>query len=999
MTPLSPETIRAMLAHLSPDAPRDEWAAVAMALKSELGEAGFDTFDTWSQRGEKYRAADVRSTWRSIKAGGGVTAGTLVHMAKAGGWRPDPVQTPAQGPSPATLAAEAEAREARRVAAGAERERQEAQHRDRAAHARELWDQAAEAGAAPYLARKGLQGRHGARFAPGGVLRVPMCDQSGVLWNVQNILPERMRDRVTGEPTTDKLYAAGKGGRKAGLWHLIGEATGADVLLIGEGFATCATVHECTGRPAAVAFDAGNLAAVARELRRLHPAALLVLIADNDHATEAATGRNPGLEAADKVARAVRGVAVWPELAELPEGGSDWNDAARHAGADLVRDRIEAAISAAVAAAQPAPKPKAPAKPPAGRASPARAAGQPNAGHKPQRPPAGRDTRADTDHPGAFADAGGEPPEGGADDDAGDDEDGEHDPFSVDRRGVWFHGFDHQGRPRPGLLVCGPLLVTARTRLANGAGWGWLVEFTDPERTPKEWTISTAALQGDGVEYRRTLADLGLYIGETRAAREKLGRYIQSRRVRAFARVVERAGWHGRLYVLPGRTFGATDERVILSPEGTSEHPFRQRGTLEKWRGGVARACDGNTRPTFAVSAAFAGPLLRLTGMQSGGFHFVGPSSRGKTSALCAAASVWGSPEMKRLWRATDNAVEYLAQLHSDSVLILDELKQADPKVVAETIYMLGNGTGRSRATQRGGLRPTPSWSVLFLSSGELTPEAHMATVRLQPMEGQRVRMPSIPAEPEGYPGTTFETNHELEGGRELSQYMVHQAAVNYGHAGLAFLERVAADFDAVRARLRAGLESFRLAHVPETADGQLSRIADRFALVAMGGELATEWGLTGWRTGWATEAAAACFYGMVKLRPGGFGSGEEAAMLRQARTHFSEHGQDRYEDFGRAEKDDTHRPNIQQRAGFKRTVKDAVGDVVGTEWLVLFDGFSKQIAEGHDREAMLRLLRDRGHLVPDKGRPYDHSARLPGMGKTRCYRIKSSILEDTGED
>ena len=940
MTPLSPETIRAMLAHLSPDAPRDEWAS----------------------------------------------------------WRPDPVQTTAQGPSPATLAAEAEAREARRVAADAERERQEAQHRDRAAHACQLWEQAAEDGEAAYPKRKELKGLHGARVAPGGVLRVPMRDAAGELWNVQDILPERMRDRVTGEPTTDKLYAAGKGARKAGLWHLIGEAAGADVLLIGEGFATCASVHEATGRPAAVAFDAGNLAAVARELRRLYPAALLVVIADNDHGTEATTGRNPGREAADKVAHAVRGVAVWPELAELPKGGSDWNDVARHAGADLVRDRIEAAIRAAMAAAQASLKPKAPARAPAARTSPARTTGQASAAPKPQRPPAGRNARADTDHPGVLADADGKPPEG-ADDDGDDDEDGEHDPFSVDRRGVWFHGFDHQGRPRPGLLVCGPLLVTARTRLANGAGWGWLVEFTDPERTPKEWTISTAALQGDGVEYRRTLADLGLYIGETRAAREKLGHYIQSRRVRAFARVVERAGWHGRLYVLPGRTFGATDERVILSPEGTSEHPFRQRGSLEKWRGGVARVCDGNTRPTFAISAAFAGPLLRLAGMQSGGFHFVGPSSRGKTSALYAAASVWGSPEMKRLWRATDNAVEYLAQLHSDSVLILDELKQADPKVVAETIYMLGNGTGRSRATQRGGLRPTPSWSVLFLSSGELTPEAHMATVRLQPMEGQRVRMPSIPAEPEGFNGTTFETNHELEGGRELSQYMVHQAAVNYGHAGLVFLERATADFDAVRVRLRAGLESFRLAHVPETADGQLSRIADRFALVAMGGELATEWGLTGWRTGWATEAAAACFYGMVKMRPGGFGSGEEAAMLRQARTFFAEHGEDRFADWGRAENDDTHRPNTQQRAGWRKTARDSIGEADSTEWFVLFDGFTKQVAEGHDREAMLRLLRERGHLVPDKGRPFDHSARLPGIGKTRCYRIKSSILADIGED
>lgn len=266
-------------------------------------------------------------------------------------------------------------------------------------------------------------------------------------------------------------------------------------------------------------------------------------------------------------------------------------------------------------------------------------------------------------------------------------------------------------------------------------------------------------------------------------------------------------------------------------------------------------------------------------------------------------------------------------------------------------------------------------------------------------MEGQRVRMPSIPAEPEGYPGTTFETNHELDGGRELSQYMVHQAAVNYGHAGLAFLERTTADFDAVRVRLRAGLESFRLAHVPETADGQLSRIADRFALVAMGGELATEWGLTGWRPGWATEAAASCFYGMVKMRPGGFGSGEEAAMLRQARTFFAEHGEDRFADWGRAENDDTHRPNTQQRAGWRKTARDSIGEADSTEWFVLFDGFTKQVAEGHDREAMLRLLRERGHLVPDKGRPFDHSARLPGIGKTRCYRIKSSILADIGED
>lgn len=967
MTPLSLDTIRAMLAHLSPDLPRDEWAAVAMALKSELGDAGFELFDTWSQRGEKYRAADVRSTWRSVKGGGAVTIGTLAHMAKAAGFRFEEVQAPAPAPSEAAAQAAANAR---REATQRERHRQDEQQRQGAKRAGELWAAASEAGAAPYLQRKGLGGPHGARFAPGGVLRVPMRDAAGELWNCQDILPAKMRDKATGEPTTDKLYAAGKGSRKAGLFHLIGDpGSEPDAVLIGEGFATCATSHEATGRPVAVAFDSGNLAPVARELHRLYPRALVLVIADNDQATEASTGRNPGREAADKAARAVRGAVVWPGAAELPEGGSDWNDAAAHVGLDHVRERIEAALSAALTSRN-------------ARAGTGRQGRQ--------------GTADDPTHDPSPSDASAARVSSRTADDARSSD--THDPFTLNESGVWFNASDPQGRPRTPMYVCGPLSVTARTRLRNGAGWGYLVEFGDPEGTPKEWVIGTAAFQGDGVEYRRTLADLGLRIGESRGAREKLAQYIQGRQVETFARVVERAGWHGRQYVLPGRVFGQGEERMLLAPEGTSEHPFKQRGSLGKWRASIARVCVGNSRLAFAVSTAFAGPLLRLAGLQSGGLHFVGPSSRGKSTLLHAAASVLGSPEMKRSWRSTANAPEFLAQLHSDSLLILDELKQCDPKIVGTAVYTLGNGTGSNRAAQKGGLRPTPAWSVLFLSSGELTLEAHMAQARMQPMEGQRVRMPAIPAEPEGFTGTVFETNHDLDGGAALSKYIEHHAALHYGHAGLAFLGRVTGDFDGVRERLREGLAAFRLAHMPEHADGQLGRIADRFALVAVAGELATDYGLTGWESGWATRAAVACFHGMVKLRPGGFGSGEEASMLRQARTYFAEHGEDRFAWWDRSNKADDRAPNTQQRAGFRKSVQDAIGDTIATEWFVLPDVFTKQVCEGHDREAMLKLLRDRGHLVPDKGRPFDHTARLPGIGKTRCYRIKSSILDDIGE-
>lgn len=61
-----------------------------------------------------------------------------------------------------------------------------------------------------------------------------------------------------------------KGGRKQGLFHLLGALPAAHtndmaaVVLMAEGYATAATLHMATGHPVAVAFDAGNLTPVAK---------------------------------------------------------------------------------------------------------------------------------------------------------------------------------------------------------------------------------------------------------------------------------------------------------------------------------------------------------------------------------------------------------------------------------------------------------------------------------------------------------------------------------------------------------------------------------------------------------------------------------------------------------------------------------------------------------------------------------------------------------------
>ena len=68
MTPPTIETIRAALACIPPDIPRDEWARVGMALKSELGKAGLELFEAWSRPAESFDEKSLRATWQSIKA-------------------------------------------------------------------------------------------------------------------------------------------------------------------------------------------------------------------------------------------------------------------------------------------------------------------------------------------------------------------------------------------------------------------------------------------------------------------------------------------------------------------------------------------------------------------------------------------------------------------------------------------------------------------------------------------------------------------------------------------------------------------------------------------------------------------------------------------------------------------------------------------------------------------------------------------------------------------
>jgi putative DNA primase/helicase len=528
--------------------------------------------------------------------------------------------------------------------------------------------------------------------------------------------------------------------------------------------------------------------------------------------------------------------------------------------------------------------------------------------------------------------------------------------------------------------VCSRMEIQALVRDRASENWGRLLALTDADGQVHRWAMPMEMLKGSADELRGELLRLGLQIAPGMKARQRLVEYITTTQPDTRARCVTKTGWYQHVFVLPDHTIGAAAEPVIYQADNLA-NPYQTSGTLVDWQRHIAAHCAGNSRLVLAISCGFAAILLHPAGAESGGLHFVGESSSGKTTALKVAASVFGAPDYLQRWRATTNGIESLAALRSDTLLVLDELAQVDPKEAGEIAYMLANGSGKARAGKNGAARSRQEWRLLFLSAGEVGLAQHIREAGKKAKAGQTVRLVDVPADA-GQGFGIFDTLHGHDSGATLSKVLMGAAAQYYGVAAQAFLEKLTepACFAELPATIKILTQKFIDKNLPQSAGGQVHRVCERFALIAAAGELATQHSITGWLPGEADQAAARCFHAWLESR-GGIHNQERAAFLSHVQAFFEAHGASRFEDINGLPEQRIH-----HRVGFRQNT--AIGQY---EYFVLPEMFRQEICQGVDPRWAAKLLVEAGMLSPSSEGKAQTAHRLPGEGLKKCYHFVSN--------
>ncbi len=388
--------------------------------------------------------------------------------------------------------------------------------------------------------------------------------------------------------------------------------------------------------------------------------------------------------------------------------------------------------------------------------------------------------------------------------------------------------------------ICSPLTLVGNGRNDSG---DYYYLFKWKHFSQKESHIEAVSLADFGTEAGwRQLKRKGLLMTAKNLTNHLVEHFHVLSRQAPFWKVTASTGWQNSAYLLPsGEIIGEPSKPIYFNGESGSASGYRTKGTLNDWQREIAQNLKGNTSMMLGVAVALAAPLLAILGRDSFGVHLYAESSKGKTTILNIANSLYGDPDKIKLsWSATAVGVKNEAAARNDGLITLDEIGQAkDAKNLEAIAYDLFNETGKLQGKKEGGNKDINRWKVTAISTGEKDLETQLALQGVKVHAGQLVRLINIPLE-------EAKNLHYFTNNKSHADHLNESVKEYYGTAGREWIAFLAKNAELAK-------ESYKIirkkwADLADNMSGQVQRVAtDRFAVLETALHLAshiTQWSI-----------------------------------------------------------------------------------------------------------------------------------------------------------
>lgn len=289
-------------------------------------------------------------------------------------------------------------------------------------------------------------------------------------------------------------------------------------------------------------------------------------------------------------------------------------------------------------------------------------------------------------------------------------------------------------------------------------------------------------------------------------------------------------GRANNLLFLPGLS-----AEVEFAPSGAGDSSLyraysSRRGSLLEWVD-VMRAINAAVLmiPQIVVLTAFVPPLQSKLQIPNFILDIHGNTTTGKSTSLKLAASVYGNPDDKHpdslilQWTNTKVAIEQIASMCGDLPVFLDDAQHTPDDLKKTVIYMIANGRGKGRGARGGGIRETPTWRTVALSTSE--EPLHESS----PHEGARGRLLPIGGLTPPFPASSGTFVQSLE------------AAViaHHGYAGQAYIRHLNGLAGHDWSELQRRYAIIRTAMVKNASSDIVGRVSGYIAAIRLAAEIA----------------------------------------------------------------------------------------------------------------------------------------------------------------